>query len=617
MRIKYLFLAGLFFSTLNGMEAPPNLDQQLLNAVRAKDKALADFFLLAGANPHTKFKILNSEVTETALGEAASSGDVALFNLIMSNGGNPGLVDTVLNQAIERRMSFPTQELQNQFKAGKAAIIDVLINDPRTNLNALYFDASPLMVAANSKNVPLINKLLATGRVNINLENSRGRTALDHAKTQQIKKLLIAAGGKPGPGLGAGQKRKAEAAPASQPQPQFRAGPPPAAAGQSQWKVPSGKTPQEQFFEAAKIGDNNELSRLSRGGSVDVNALDQNGYPAITIAIMNGKASTVQWLLTVPQLLINRRDTSHGYTPLMWAVRLGNFEITHLFLANPAFSVNEVGPDGTPLDIAMRANNLPIIQALRLYSAKTAADLHAGTQPQPQFREGPPPAVAGVKTAQQQFFEIVAKRGGIDPLNKLLAGGGIDVNALDSKGLPAISIAIESGIENKVRRLLQIPQLLINRKDTRAGLTPLMWAVSSGNVEITNMLLLNSDLLINEIDPKGNTALDMVIMRKNNILIQMLRNSGALTGAELRVGPQPQVGLETTTFGPEVYAKLGLGALATPHQILGVKPTASADDIKAAWRRKTLEWHPDKHLNDPLAKEVVQLINWAYKMLTE
>jgi hypothetical protein len=54
------------------------------------------------------------------------------------------------------------------------------------------------------------------------------------------------------------------------------------------------------------------------------------------------------------------------------------------------------------------------------------------------------------------------------------------------------------------------------------------------------------------------------------------------------------------------------------HRNLGVKPGASPDKVKAAWRRTGLRLHPDK-IRDPAQKEVAAaamiLVNEAYEKL--
>lgn len=52
-------------------------------------------------------------------------------------------------------------------------------------------------------------------------------------------------------------------------------------------------------------------------------------------------------------------------------------------------------------------------------------------------------------------------------------------------------------------------------------------------------------------------------------------------------------------------------------KLLGVQPNASLDDIKRAYRENAKLLHPDRHENNPLAKEKFQQINEAYTYLSE
>lgn len=52
-----------------------------------------------------------------------------------------------------------------------------------------------------------------------------------------------------------------------------------------------------------------------------------------------------------------------------------------------------------------------------------------------------------------------------------------------------------------------------------------------------------------------------------------------------------------------------------PYKVLGVSPGATQDEIKKAYRKKTKEYHPDTHPNDPNATKKMTEINEAYDML--
>lgn len=53
------------------------------------------------------------------------------------------------------------------------------------------------------------------------------------------------------------------------------------------------------------------------------------------------------------------------------------------------------------------------------------------------------------------------------------------------------------------------------------------------------------------------------------------------------------------------------------YDILGVSRTASADEIKRAYRRLALKWHPDRNKDDPEAEQRFKRLNEAYEVLRD
>lgn len=53
------------------------------------------------------------------------------------------------------------------------------------------------------------------------------------------------------------------------------------------------------------------------------------------------------------------------------------------------------------------------------------------------------------------------------------------------------------------------------------------------------------------------------------------------------------------------------------YEVLGIKKEASADEVKKAFRKKAMQYHPDKNPNDKTAEEKFKEVNEAYEVLSD
>ena len=53
-----------------------------------------------------------------------------------------------------------------------------------------------------------------------------------------------------------------------------------------------------------------------------------------------------------------------------------------------------------------------------------------------------------------------------------------------------------------------------------------------------------------------------------------------------------------------------------PYEILGIKRNATRGQIRSAYYKKAMEWHPDRNPDKALAEEMMKKINAAYSLLT-
>ena len=53
------------------------------------------------------------------------------------------------------------------------------------------------------------------------------------------------------------------------------------------------------------------------------------------------------------------------------------------------------------------------------------------------------------------------------------------------------------------------------------------------------------------------------------------------------------------------------------YEVLGLKKDASVDDIKKAFRKKAMQYHPDKNPGDKVAEDKFKEVNEAYEVLSD
>ena len=53
-----------------------------------------------------------------------------------------------------------------------------------------------------------------------------------------------------------------------------------------------------------------------------------------------------------------------------------------------------------------------------------------------------------------------------------------------------------------------------------------------------------------------------------------------------------------------------------PHEVLGITPAATDEEIRAAYRRQAARWHPDRNPDDPRAPEKFREARAAFESLT-
>jgi len=165
--------------------------------------------------------------------------------------------------------------------------------------------------------------------------------------------------------------------------------------------------------------------------------------------------------------------------------------------------------------------------------------------------------------------DMNAQKGGISPLilacwkgkvscAKILIEKGADVHLVDREGNTPLMLASKGGFSEIVKSLLTVDQLVENKTSSH-GWTALMFAASTGNCEISK-LLLNAGARVDTTNNYGGTALIQAAMEGKNDCIRMLIQAGADVDHQTLVGETALIWSVKKSHLPTVKLLLSSGA---------------------------------------------------------
>jgi ankyrin repeat protein len=305
---------------------------------------------------------------------------------------------------------------------------------------------------------------------------------------------------------------------------------------------------QEDYGHTALMlavhGEHREIVQLLLGtGEVDVNVQNIHGQTALLFAVEKGHKEIAELLLGTGKVDIDVEI--HGWTALWIAVRKGHKDIVEMLLRSGKAGVDKTPDKAVLLMYAVDHGYKDMVEFLLGISTDTskvtdrwpllaliAANRHRGIA---ELMGSEEVDLDKKDDFGGQTLLVYAARGGHEDLVKLLLNAGADIEAKTNSGITALMEAAESN-EEKVVELLLDRGADIHAKDNDGSTALMIVAVQQGCKEMVE-LLLDRGADIHAKDNDGSTALMMVAARQGcKEMVELLLDRGADIHAEKEDG---------------------------------------------------------------------------------
>ena len=246
--------------------------------------------------------------------------------------------------------------------------------------------------------------------------------------------------------------------------------------------------------------------------TVDVMHINRvlNRKTAIMLAAEQGHNDVLRLILAVPDIDVNAKDTSMGYTALHFAAREGQETALQLLLADARTAINTKADNGdTALTLALSSDKFRITQLLLTHtgvdvdtrSMRLAIEKELDEALFAQVLKCPTLDInvdLGAKCGSIGGFRplhLAVQRGNARIVVQVVETPGVDLNARAAGGMTPLHVAVKHGKVLVVEALLPRPGIDLNAS-TDDGFSPLSLAAVNGQVQLIKMFLKKADMSV-------------------------------------------------------------------------------------------------------------------------